>query len=341
MAGYVQAYGARPFFTVEVEGTTNASGITNFTVEGNTEDAGGNPLSTIARQPFYLSPDVSGYNNIFVSTEIFNMPIQLFVELEADTPIVELTGTSTVTLTATVTDEYGDSMEGLTVGFTSIAGTLSSEEGTTNSEGKATVTFTPSIEYGEMFAVSDVSASVSEIGYGAGSATFMVLTYNARPAFSEISLPQTGFKTENTTLTITGKVTDPNGISSLNISLDSGSPVSITPATDGSFSHTLQNLSVGSHTVVLATMDGNGVSNSYEATFSVKEKEEEKEEEFPMALLILIIVIVIIIIVIVVAMMKRGGKPKGIEPEPEKELEEEPIEEPVEEPEESETPPSE
>ncbi|MCK5253962.1 MAG: Ig-like domain-containing protein, partial [Thermoplasmata archaeon] len=162
--GWVQVYGANAMFKITSGGVTDASGRTSATVLGYTHDqsvypekgplgnphqkAGEftyeNPLSNPAKQPMYMQ--VSAANaaeeaqygwHVFTSVEIFNVPVQLYLSVEA-TPIIQEEGeTATESeILITVVDEFGDAMEEFFVEFSNEGGSLSAINGTTDSEGK-------------------------------------------------------------------------------------------------------------------------------------------------------------------------------------------------------------
>jgi len=83
VAFYVQAYGASPFFTTGTAPDTGATGTTSTTVTAHSEDTSSskNPLFNPVRQPLYANPSLADHATIFASTEIFNIPIQLFLDM--------------------------------------------------------------------------------------------------------------------------------------------------------------------------------------------------------------------------------------------------------------------
>jgi hypothetical protein len=97
VAFYVQAYGASPFFTADPAPDTGAAGTTTTTVYAHTEDTGKSPLFNPVRQPLYANPDITDYATIFASTEIFNIPIQLFMDLDVETRLEFSSPSTTVT----------------------------------------------------------------------------------------------------------------------------------------------------------------------------------------------------------------------------------------------------
>ncbi|MCK4717451.1 MAG: Ig-like domain-containing protein, partial [Thermoplasmata archaeon] len=241
VSGSVYAYGAGPFFSVDVAGATDVSGTTTFTVTGNTENTWGNSLSNVVRQPLYLEPDATGYANIFAATEIFNMPVQAYVTLEATPWVQEQTGASTVSLTAKVVDETGAAMSGVEVLFTADHGSLAAEKATSDVTGEATMTFTPSLAEGEAFAIFNISSSISVVGYGGGSATISVVSYNT----SAISIPPAVYMS---TPTGTGVPTDGVLTVVFNESMDESATeaaFNITPYASGSFAWYTMMVDVG------------------------------------------------------------------------------------------------
>ncbi|MCD6461123.1 MAG: Ig-like domain-containing protein, partial [Thermoplasmata archaeon] len=323
VSGYVRAYGESPYFSVDVSGTTNGSGAAEFTITGNTADGSGNPLTNPVKQPMYLEPVVDGAANIFASTEIFDLPIQAYAVLEGTPLVQKQTDDASVTLTVKVFDENGDALRNTTVLFSADRGTLSADNATTDDNGTAQVTYTPTLEDGEAFAVAFVSASVVVEGYGAGSAVLSVVSYN--PPAESTSSPSIPSTLEGDTLVVAGTVSDEDGIASVSILLDgvavevvnvTGSPTSY------SYNITLTNISKGEHTLRVVVTDSKATSTTVaEASFSAVEPPEGGE--MPWMMIIAVVVVMVLIVVVAAIMKARGGEgaageaEEPVEPEPE------------------------
>ncbi len=326
VAVYVQAYGASPFFTVDAADDTDATGSTTTTVRAQVEDSGKVPLFNPVRQPLYANPSLAGYSTIFASTEIFNIPIQLFLDLDIEKRL-EYNDPST-TLTATVTDENGNPMEGLSVLFSSDMGTLGAESGTSDANGEVSVSYELAVTMG--FDVATIQVLVEpKPGYIAASGSVKVEGYNEPSTFSAIT-PEDGAEIEGDSVTIEGTVDDVQGVDLVQMILDGGTPVNVTVSA-GAFSHEFTELEEGSHTVTIVAIDGNGDTTETDVQFTIT----LEEEEFPWLWIIVAIIVIVIIIVIIAAVMRSRAAP--VEPEEEMPmeeeapLEEEPVEEPVEE----------
>lgn len=284
-------------------------------------------MSNLARQPLYASASLTGYAPIFVSTEIFDVPIQLLVELEVGSNRLEFLDPST-SVTATVTDEFGNAMEGLDVAFASDQGTATPDNDTTDANGQVTTTFEYEVAVG--FDVTNLLALVTPLeGYVAATTSVKMVGYN-EPTTMTVT-PETGYKTKKKTVTVEGTVSDPEGVDTIQLILDGGTPINVS-VTANAFSYDLTDLSEGMHTLVIRAIDDQGSETEYQITFEV---EKEAAEELPwLWIMIAIIVIIIIIIIVAVVMRSRAAPPMEEEEVPMEEeapLEEEPFEEPMEE----------
>jgi hypothetical protein len=327
VAVYVQAYGARPFFTADAAPATDATGSTTTTVTAQHEDTSKVPLFNPVRQPLYANPSLTDYATIFASTEIFNIPIQLFLDIDVEKRL-EFSDPST-TITATVTDESGNPMEGLSVMFSSDKGTLGAESGTTDSSGEASVSFEYAVSL--RFDVASLQVLVEpEAGYIAASGSVKVEGYNEPSSFGTIT-PASGTEIKEDHVTIEGTVSDPEGVDTVQLILDGGTPVNVT-VTAGAFSHEFTDLEEGSHTVDIIAIDGQGDTTETDIQFTVS---LEEEEEFPWLSIIVAIIVIVIIIIIIAAVMRSRAAPAEMEEEmpmeEEAPLEEEMAEEPMEE----------
>ncbi len=332
MSVYVSAYGANPFFTADAAPDTDATGSSSTTVHAQVEDTKGAPLYNPVRQPLYANPDMTGYATIFASTEIFNIPIQLFVDVSVEKRL-EFSDPST-TITATVTDENGDPMEGLNVLFSSDMGTLGAENGTSDASGEVSVSFSYAVSNGFDVATIQVLVEPKE-GYIAASGSVKVEGYNEPSTFGTITpAPDTEIKEDK--VTIDGTVTDPEGIDAVQMILDGGTPINVSVSADA-FSHEFTDLEEGSHTVIIRAIDDQGDATETSIQFTVS---LEGEEEFPWLWIIVAIIVIVVIIIIIAAVMRSRAAPAEMEEEEmpmEEEMAEEPMEEAPSEPEEEET----
>jgi ABC-type transport system substrate-binding protein len=311
VAVYVQVYGGSPFFSVGTVPDTDAMGATTTTIEAQTEDGGGSPLSNPTKQPLYANPTYPDHATIFVSSEIFVVPIQLFVLLDPSDSSFEA---GMVTLEATVTDEYGVPVEGFDVEFIADNGTLDPEMAAT-SAGLATSEFEFLLPSG--FQVASLSASVVKAGYIAAVNSIRIGVYNTPGVLDITSIPTTGHTSDDTTVTIGGTATEPTGIDTFELILDGGTPIAVTVAADGSFSHDFEDLDEGDHTVVIRMVDAANETTETTITFSV----ETAAEEFPWLWIIIAIVVILIVVILVIMMMRKRAVP--LEPEEEEMVEEE------------------
>ncbi len=321
VAVYVQVYGGSPFFSIV--GTvpdTDVTGATTATIEALTEDGGGNPLSNPVKQPLYANPTYPDHATIFASSEIFAVPIQLFVLLDPSDSSFEA---GVVTLEATVTDEFGNPVEGFDVEFKADNGTLDPDMAAT-SNGLASSEFEFLLPSG--FQVASLSASVVKAGYIAAVNSIRIGVHNTPGVVDVTSIPATGHVSDDNSVTIEGTATEPTGIDTFQLILDGGTPIDVTVEADGSFSYDFEDLDDGDYTVVIRMVDATGQITERTITFSV----DTTADEFPWLWIIIAIVIIIVVIIMVVVLSRKRAVPT--EPEEEEMIEEEaPDEEAVEE----------
>jgi hypothetical protein len=304
-----------PYFKVTVpSGTvTDASGKASFTVVANTKDTKNNWLTNPARQPLYLQGKAGDAVNVFMGTEMFDMPIQLYLALEV-TPVISAY-TQTATAKAHLYDETGSPLANTDVGFTVDIGNLSAATSKTDSAGNASVTYTPALADNKLWDHATIQTQALLEGYGPAMSAFTIVAYTMAPAVTQLSIPTTGYKTTNTTVTFSGKISATAGVDKINYTLDTNTTsVPVTVGADGAFSITLINLAVGTHTVHVNMMDTKGNPSSKIVTFTVDKKTVPEEKGFPM-MYVIIIVIVIVLIIIVAAVMMMGGKESVAEEE--------------------------
>jgi hypothetical protein len=134
------------------------------------------------------------------------------------------------------------------------------------------------------------------------SVTFAV-EENVAPSITDLSKSD-GFKTKDTAFTLTGKVADTDGVKSVKIAVDSGTPVTLT-VTNGSWSYDFKDLKVGKHSAVITVEDDFGKTATRTLNFEV---EEEGAGGGSTWLLLIIVIIIILVIVVLVMMMRK--KPK-------------------------------
>lgn len=332
---YVQAYGASPFFTADPAPDTDATGTSTTTVYAESQDTKGNPLFNPVRQPLYANPSLADHATIFTSTEIFNIPIQLFLDLDVETRL-EFSDPST-TITAIVTDETGAVMADMNVMFSSDQGTLGAENGTTDASGVVTVTFTYNVSIS--FDIATILVLVEPVeGYIAAAGSVKVEGYNEPTTMTVTPTSGTDFETD--TVTIEGTVDDPEGVSTVQIILDGGTPINVT-VTAGSFSYELTDLSEGSHTVTVRAIDDEGDTTDTDIEFTVSL--EDVADELPWLWIIIAIVVIVVVLVLVMMIARSRGAPPIEEEEEEAPMEEEeaPTEIEEEAPVEEEAPPEE
>ena len=266
---FVQVYGGSSFFAIKVAGETSPLGQTSATVTGLTMDGRGNPLVNPVKQPMYIEPDASYGWNVMTSVEIFNYPVQLYVDLSL-TPITsQAVKVTEVTATARVFDEFGTNVSDFTVDFWMDGHSITDD---TDANGEASVTLPiPDIPLGSSFGTWAVRASVTMDGYGAASASHSLLSHsfeNLLPVLSDLSIPDTGYETQNTTWNITGRATDDWSVSKVTASLDGADPMELT-LIDGNWTFPMVDLSRGEHTVTFTVEDQWGLQASRAVTFTV------------------------------------------------------------------------
>ncbi len=277
---WVQVYGASPFFDVTPGATTDATGRTSAVVAGLDEDGGGNPLSNPSKQPLYMevSPDYGW--SVFTSVEVFNVPVQLYLSVEASPIIQESEETTTSEILITVIDEYGDPKADYLVEFTYEGGSLSAPNVTTDALGQGTVTYTmPDIAAEEYFAVGVVASSVSEIGYGAASAGHAMVAFTPvvlYPPVVEITAPEEGTETDATLMLVTGTITDVQGIKEVTVKLDDGNLMLAT--IDGeTWAYTFEDIPIGNHTIVVVGYNTVDLSDTDMVNFTTTEPPVDNE----------------------------------------------------------------
>jgi ABC-type transport system substrate-binding protein/protocatechuate 3,4-dioxygenase beta subunit len=278
---WVQVYGGSPFFDFTAGPVTDAMGMTTATIMGEFEDGGGNPLSNPVKQPMYIqaAPDYGW--SVFTSVEIFNVPIQLYLSIEA-TPIIQAEGETAAEaeILITVVDEGGAPQEGFDVSFTHEGGSLSAMSGTTDAEGKVLVTYTmPEIAEGDDFTFGAVASSVTSIGYGAASAGHALVAFTPTPLFPPtltITAPVDGSSSDATVVAVTGTMTDVQGIQEVTVKLDDGNLMLAT--LDGeTWSITYEEVTVGEHTIVVVVYNIVGLSDTASVTFTTTEPPVEND----------------------------------------------------------------
>ncbi len=256
---YVQQYGERPFFNVDLTPDTDATGSTSTTVRARTQDTTGNPLHNPKKQLLYASPNEPGYASVLASTEIFDIPLQLFMELDHQKRL-ETNSPSTI-VTVTVTDEYGTQMQGLDVVFTSNNGTLTPELATTDVLGEASVQFDFLVTGG--FQIATLSACTSKEGYSAACATSKVEGYNITNISNTpstiivTSVPLTGYVSDDGSIAVAADISDPEGVDEVKLILDGTPPINV-PMSNGSISHVFSGLDNGTHSIEILVKDGVG-----------------------------------------------------------------------------------
>jgi hypothetical protein len=307
-----------PYFKVTVPaGTvTDASGKASFSIKANTKDTKNNWLTNPAKQPLYLKSKAGDSYNTFVGTEIFNTPVQLYLGMEV-TPVIGAY-TQTATAKAYLYDETGAAVGNTNVTFSADVGSLSSSWKNTDTTGNATVTYTPALGNKTLFGIATIQAQALVEGYGPAASAFSIVAYTMAPAVTELSIPATGYKTTNVTLSVTGKVSATAGVGKVNYTLDtSTTPVNVTIGAGGAFTIALTNLTVGTHTLHINMLDTKGNPSSKVITFTVDKKVAPEEEEgFPMMYVIIIVIVIVLIIIVAAVMMMGGKKPEEKTEEP-------------------------
>lgn len=260
------------YFDIAAGAATDADGKTTTTVTGKHKNAANALLTNPVKQSFFIEPTVEGSATSFAMVETHCIPLQLYLTMDVTPVIQETAATATATVKAKVVDETGAAVPDLKVTFSSEGGSLSADNATTDASGEGTVTYTvPDVAAGENFAYGKVATQALKDGYGAASSSFTVVAYNMPPEIKDLSLPDTGYETYMTTVALSGKATDLQGLSYLRATLDSTTPVNITVAANGSFTHSMATLAVGDHSVVLTAEDIKGQTTTKTVTFKVKE----------------------------------------------------------------------
>ncbi len=269
---FVKVYGSSPFFRVDASGPTNALGRTSATVTGLTADSGSNPLVYPVRQPMYIQADAAYGWCVLAGVEIFDLPVQLFVDLQV-TPITsQATRVTKVQAKATVLDESGSKVFNVPVEFWMDGGANGTSSDNTDANGVASVIFDiPAIPVNGSFNIAGVTASVTKEGYGAASATHSLLSHgfsNQLPVIDNLNIPVTGYETQNTTWNITGRATDDWPLIRVAVDLDGGGPGELDLDGDN-WTFVMVDLSVGDHTVNITVTDQWGLKVTLKITFTI------------------------------------------------------------------------
>jgi ABC-type transport system substrate-binding protein len=328
---YVQAYGASPFFTYDTAPDTDATGATTTTVYAESQDTSGNPLFNPVRQPLYANPSLADHATIFTSTEIFNIPIHLFLDLDVETRL-EYSDPST-SITATVTDETGAVMAGMNVLFSSDQGTLSAKNGTTDASGMVTVPFEYEVSLG--FDIATILALVEPVeGYISAAGSVKVEGFN-EPTTITVTGPAPDAELDTDTVTVEGTVDDPEGVATVQIIVDGGTPINVTVSA-GAYSYEITDLAEGSHTITIRAVDDQGDTTDTDVQFTVALA--DGDGELPWLWLIIAIIVIVVVILVLMMVMRSRAAPAEMEEEAPMEEEEAPAEEELaEEPAEEET----
>jgi hypothetical protein len=294
---------------------TDASGKASFSVNALTKDSKNNWLTNPTKQPLYMESKAADSYNVFVGTEIFDTPVQLYLGMEV-TPVIGAY-TQTATAKARLYDETGAAVANTNVSFTADVGSLSAASSKTGTDGNATVTYTPALGDKTLFGIATIQAQALLEGYGPASTAFSIVAYTTAPIVTELSIPTTGYKTTNVTFSVTGKITATAGVGKVNYTLDtSTTPVNVTVGADGAFTIALTNLAIATHTLHINMVDAKGNPSSKVVTFTVEKKEKKEEKAFPWLYVIIIIVVIVLIIIVVAMMMGGGKKPEEKKEEP-------------------------
>jgi len=278
---WVQVYGGVPFFDIATGAVTDVTGRTSALITGLSEDASGNPLSNPVKQPMYMQA-MSDYGySVFTSVEIFNVPVQLYLSVEAS-PIIQEEGETGAEseITITVIDEYGVPQEDFMVEFTIQGGSLSAMSVVTDENGEGVVTYTlPEIALDEDFAVGAVASSVTEIGFGAASAAHAVVAFTPLvlyPPEIAITAPEDGSESDATTVVVSGTVTDVQGIKEVTVKMDDGNLMLAT--IDGeTWSYSYSDVTVGEHTVVVVVYNIHDLSDTDTVSWTTTEPPVEND----------------------------------------------------------------
>jgi flagellar biosynthesis/type III secretory pathway M-ring protein FliF/YscJ len=214
--------------------------------------------------------------------------------------------------------------------FNADAGTLGAENGTTDASGQVSVSFDYEVANG--FDVTTILALIEPVqGYIAASASIKVEGYN-EPTTMAVTEPTAGAELDSDTVTIAGTVDDPEGVTTVQIIVDGGTPINVTVSA-GAFTYELTDLAEGSHTVTVRAIDDQGDTTDTDVQFTVALAGEDGELPW----LWIIIAIIVIVVVVLILMMVMRSRAAPAEPEEEALMEEEEApgeEELVEEPEE-------
>ncbi|MCP8316490.1 MAG: Ig-like domain-containing protein [archaeon] len=167
--------------TVTGSGFTAGSYRVYFDTNGNSAWNSGEPYKTVfavagtfsttltvpsvASGLYYIRADVWPYTSPATASAPFTVippytPEVTNVDVTASPTTVYADGVDASTITATVKDQYGIPMQGVTVDFTTTFGTLSSSSAVTNAFGKASVTITS--EYIGIATVTATADSISD-----------------------------------------------------------------------------------------------------------------------------------------------------------------------------------
>jgi hypothetical protein len=266
-------YGSSPFRPGTT--TTDADGIGYVTLISLANNMIGTtwkgfivPQSTLSAS-VNCKASLGGTYSTFATQAVFMAVQQAFVKLD---PIEEVQRVgSMVNVKATVTDAKGVALPNIPVTLAVSSGaSLVSPTLATDSNGVATFVVDTSQMQGVKAAFVKVDAKAGGPAYEIAGAQLAIAVKNPGPQVL-VGGP-IGVKVSPDNVMLVGSVYDPNGFLSVKMTLDGGTPVTLSQETSDAtveFSRNLGNLTEGAHTVVVNATNALGVSTEKTVTFTV------------------------------------------------------------------------
>jgi len=265
--GYFKDYGVVIHYFSGSSNTTNISGAATSTIKANykaqVRDAAWNKvwadLSSTVKGSFYVGVSKDGHASILGSTQLFDVPLNLFL-----TSDVQPTGTAgtMISFSATVVDDSGNPVEGASI---------SSGAETYNSSAAGTATFSQRISYSdENISIYTVSIQAMKPGYSPASYSLNILACQPR----ELRIYEYGVSPENVLygedVTFSAKIATTFGINLTASTLVVDGGVKTDAGIHaGEYTYTIVKPSVGVHWVNLTVVDNNNTMGTVNVSFTV------------------------------------------------------------------------
>lgn len=158
-------------------GATDANGETDSTLTADPD------VTNLARGTLYVKASVAGSYPIFGSTQVYNAPMQLYLDISSVSRI-ETEGGADIQVNATLKDETGTPVQGVLISYATTNGLLNAINGTTDSNGRCSASFHIDVQSGT-FEVTEFKASAVETGYVSVSSSKAIVISNPSPEEEE------------------------------------------------------------------------------------------------------------------------------------------------------------